>query len=240
MLCLDIISQPGKKFAMLIDPDKHNIQSLITTVYAANEAGVHIILVGGSLVSDRIDKTIETIKKYTEIPVVLFPGSLLQLSNKADAALLLSLISGRNPDYLIGNHVLAAPYLKQSGIEIISTGYILIEAGNTTSVEYISNTKAIPADKADLVCATAMAGELLGMKCLYLESGSGAEKPISKELIFKVKQKVGIPIIVGGGMRTVNDVETALMAGADIVVVGNALERDINKIHKMVQVVNNF
>jgi phosphoglycerol geranylgeranyltransferase len=235
MNVLNEISRPGKKFALLIDPDKYSVPALIATLYIAEEAKIHLILVGGSLVSDRIDSSIEIIKKHTSIPVVLFPGSLMQLSKKADAILLLSLISGRNPEYLIGNHVLAAPYLKKSGLEIIPTAYILVGEGNGTAVEYISNTRPIPADKHDLVIATALAGEQMGNKLIYLESGSGAGTSVTPELIREVKRNAGIPVIVGGGIRTPGQVQAISHAGADMIVVGNIVEQDRNILSSLVK-----
>ncbi len=229
------ICKPGKKFALLIDPDKYRVHTLIATIYAAEELKINMILVGGSLVSDRIDSTIEIIKKNTNIPVVLFPGSLMQLSDKADAILLLSLISGRNPEYLIGNHVLAAPYLKKSNLEIIPTGYVLVGEGNTSSVKYISNTQPIPADKFDLVSATAMAGEFIGNKLIYLESGSGAQHPISTDLIKEVKKNISVPLIVGGGLRTPEQVAAISKAGADMIVVGNAIENNLELLNSLVK-----
>ncbi len=236
MSLLNKINLPGKKFALLIDPDKYTVNALIATIYAADESGADMILVGGSLVNDRIDSTIELIKKNTNIPVVLFPGSLMQLSNKADSLLLLSLISGRNPDYLIGNHVLAAPYLKKSGIEIIPTAYILVGSGNS-SVEYISNTKPIPEDKTDIVVATAIAGELMGNKITYLESGSGAKHPVSFEVINEVKRNTSIPLIVGGGIKTVSQINEITKAGADIVVVGNAIEDNVHILDSLIKAI---
>ncbi len=220
------ISKPGRKFSLLIDPDKYSVPALIATVYAAEEAGTDFILVGGSMVSERIDSTLEIIKKHCSLPVILFPGSLLQLSHKADAVLLLSLISGRNPDYLIGNHVLAAPFLKRSRMEIIPTGYILVGDGPVSSVEYISNTRPIPSDKVDLVVATAIAGEQMGNKLIYLESGSGAAQHTSTHLIREVKRNISIPLVVGGGLREPDQVSQVLQAGADMVVVGNAVENN--------------
>ncbi|MGD2035545.1 MAG: geranylgeranylglyceryl/heptaprenylglyceryl phosphate synthase [Bacteroidales bacterium] len=228
------ISQPGKKFALLIDPDNYTVNSMLATLFAAEESGIDLILVGGSLVRDRIDSAIELIKKNTGIPLILFPGSLLQLSNKADGLFLLSLISGRNPDYLIGNHVLAAPYLKDSGLEIIPTGYILVGEGNS-SVEYISNTKPIPEDKTDIITATAIAGELTGNKTIYLESGSGASRPVDGNVIKEVKRNISIPLIVGGGIRTPSQVHDVLQAGADVVVVGNAVEKNIQVLDSLVK-----
>ncbi len=228
MKVFNILSKPGKKLVLLIDPDKYSVHSLIATLFAADESKVSLIMVGGSLVSDRIDSTVEIIKKHTNIPVVLFPGSLLQLTNKADAVLLLSLISGRNADYLIGNHVLAAPFLKKSGLEIIPTGYILMGEGNGSSVEYISNTKPIPSDKYDLVVATALAGELMGNRLIYLESGSGAGVPAHPDLIREVKRNISLPLIVGGGICKPEQVYDISKAGADIIVVGNAVENNID------------
>lgn len=238
MTLFNYLSKPGKKFALLIDPDKYSVHSLMATLYSADELKIDIILVGGSLVSDRIDATLEIIKKNSNIPVVLFPGSLMQLSKKADAILLLSLISGRNPDYLIGNHVLAAPYLKNSGLEIIPTGYILVGEGNTSSVEYISNTKPIPSGKFDLVVATAIAGELMGNKLIYLESGSGAEDPIKPELIKEVKRNISIPLIVGGGIKDPTHATAISAAGADIIVVGNAIENNVDLLEPLVKAVH--
>jgi phosphoglycerol geranylgeranyltransferase len=229
------LCKPGKKFALLIDPDKYSVQSLIATIYAADELKISAILVGGSLVSDRIDSTLEIIKKNTNIPVILFPGSLLQLSSKADAILLLSLISGRNPDYLVGNHVLAAPYLKKSGVEVIPTAYILIGEGNSSSVEYISNTKPIPAEKYDLVVATALAGEFMGNKLIYLESGSGASNSVNAELVQLVKSNISIPLIVGGGLKNPQQIIDISKAGADIIVVGNAVENNLEILESLVK-----
>jgi phosphoglycerol geranylgeranyltransferase len=234
----NLITKPGKKFALLIDPDNYSVHSLIATMYAAEELKINMIFVGGSLVSDRIDSTIEIIKQHTNIPVVLFPGSLLQLSNKADAILLLSLISGRNPEYLVGNHVLAAPLLQKWGIEVIPTGYILVGDGNSSSVEYISNTKPIPSDKYDLVVATAIAGEMMGNKLIYLESGSGAAKSIDIELIKEVKRHISIPLIVGGGLKNPEQVKNISKAGADIMVVGNAIENNLEILESLVKAIH--
>jgi putative glycerol-1-phosphate prenyltransferase len=217
-----------KLFAMLIDPEKHSEKTLLNTVQTAEITDIDIFFVGGSLVSDKIERTITLIKSYTRKPVILFPGSLMQISSNADALLLLSLISGRNPEYLIGNHVIAAPYLKKSHLEVISTAYILVDGGSTSSVEYISNTKPIPAHKADLAAATAIAGEMIGHKLVYLEAGSGATKPVPSQLIKAVKQNISVPLIVGGGIRTKERIQEVYEAGADIVVVGNAFEDDLN------------
>lgn len=216
----------GKLFSLLIDPEKYSEASLIRTVKAAEIAEIDFYLVGGSIISDKIDGSIDIIKRYTEKPVLIFPGSLLQISTQADGILLLSLISGRNPEYLIGNQVIAAPYLKQSGLEVISTGYMLIESGTTSSVEYVSNTKPIPSGKTDLAVATAIAGEMLGHKLIYLEAGSGAHATVKPTLIEAVKKNINIPLMVGGGIRRKDDVIRMYDAGADVVVVGNAVEEN--------------
>ena len=238
MTLLDHLCKHGKKFALLIDPDKYSVPSLMATLYSADELKIDIILVGGSLVSDRIDSVLEIIKKTTNIPVLLFPGSLMQLSKKADAILLLSLISGRNPDYLIGNHVLAAPYLKNSGLEVIPTAYMLVGDGDVSSVEYISNTRPIPSDKTDLVVATAIAGELIGNKLIYLESGSGASQPLKPELVREVKRNISVPLIVGGGIRNPSHAADIAAAGADIIVVGNAIEKNTELLEPLVKAIH--
>lgn len=226
----DLFLKNGKKIAVLIDPDKHNSRSLSELIKIADKASVDFFMVGGSLLLSPIDASIEEIKKQTSTPLVLFPGNLLQLSDKVDAMMLLSLISGRNPELLIGNHVIAAPIIKNANIESISTGYILVATGATTSVEYISNTKPIPQNKSDIAAATAIAGELIGMKSIYLDAGSGASFPISEEMIRSVKENIKIPLIVGGGIRTNEHVKTACQAGADIIVVGNSVEEKKDRI----------
>jgi phosphoglycerol geranylgeranyltransferase len=221
------LSSPGKKFALLIDPDKLNVPAIIATVMSANDAGVKMILVGGSLIHNHIDPVIEIIKKNTEIPVVLFPGSLMQLSPKADAILMLSLVSGRNPDYLIGNHVLAAQYIRRSNLEVIPTGYILVDGGTVTSVEYISNTRPIPSNKPDLIVSTAIASEMLGHKLIYLEAGSGAKNHVPIEVIREVKKNISVPLFVGGGINSAEKARQIYQAGADVIVVGTAIENNL-------------
>jgi phosphoglycerol geranylgeranyltransferase len=188
-----------KKIAVLIDPDKYTMDALATVIHLADEARIDFFFMGGSLLMhDNQTRMIESIREKTKIPVILFPGNNLQLNNKADGILLLSLISGRNPDMLIGRHVISAPYLKASNLEILSTGYMLIESGRTTAVTYMSNTTPIPSHKADIAACTAMAGEMLGMKLIYLDAGSGATNPVPPAMIARVKESVGIPLIVGG------------------------------------------
>ncbi|MEX0988094.1 MAG: geranylgeranylglyceryl/heptaprenylglyceryl phosphate synthase [Bacteroidales bacterium] len=218
-----ILSQ-GKGFAVLVDPDKHDFSSLDLLVSKFGGNGPDLILVGGSLLFNPIDDTIALLKARTKIPVYLFPGDVSQLSDDADGILLLSLISGRNPDFLIGNHVIAAPRLRRSGIDIVPTGYMLIENGHSTSVEYMSNTSPIPFGKTDLAVATAMAGEMLGMKAIYLEAGSGAAKTVGIEMISEIRKSVSLPVVVGGGIRTVEDAERVYQAGADLIVIGTQLE----------------
>lgn len=213
-----------KLFALQVDPDKHTAASLELVARAAERNRVDFILVGGSLVFRPIEEAIRILKQHTGIPVILFPGNILQISSLADGILLLCLISGRNPEYLIGNHVIAAPLLRQSGLEIIPTSYILIENGRSTSVEYISNTRPIPADKTDLAIATSMAGEMLGHRLIYLEAGSGALTPVSTGLIREVRENINIPLIVGGGINTASKIDELYRAGADIIVVGTAVE----------------
>ena len=229
-----------KLFALQVDPDKHNTASLVKTARHANLYGVDFLLVGGSLVSAPIDETIRILKAETDKHIIIFPGNILQISELADGILLLCLISGRNPEYLIGNHVVAAPLLKKSGLEIIPTGYVLIENGRSTSVEYITNTKPIPADKTDLAVATAMAGEMLGHKLLYLEAGSGAIEPVKTNLISEVKKNIQIPLIVGGGIQHPDQLRKIFMAGADIVVVGTAFENSADNIPVLADAVRNL
>ncbi len=233
MIYNTILANPAKKFALLIDPGKLTEPFLEKTLTVAAKAGIDFILVGGSLVSSRIDQTVEFIRQKSPLPVILFPGSLLQLSEKADGILLLSLISGRNPDYLIGNHVLAAHYLKKSGLEIIPTGYILVDGKSVSSVEYISNTRPIPVEKPDIVVATALAGEMLGHKLIYLEAGSGADRRISEQVVAEVKKNISIPLMVGGGIRTPEEATDLFNAGADIIVIGSAAEEDPENLVKI-------
>lgn len=213
-----------KQLAVLIDPDKFGSTDIIDI---ANEAKVDYFFVGGSLMAGgSIERCIKEIKKRSAIPVIIFPGSTMQICDKADGILLISLISGRNADLLIGQHVVAAPYLKQSGLEVLSTGYILVDSGKQTSASYISNTMPLPYDKSDIAACTAMAGEMLGLKLIYLDGGSGALKPVSAQMIKTVKENIAVPLVVGGGIRSVEQATSAIQAGADILVVGNALESD--------------
>lgn len=229
-----------KKFVVLIDPDKPSDEQIIDIVEKSKKVGVDFFFVGGSLLTtDSLDNCIKLIKKHCEIPVLIFPGNSLQISKWCDGFLLLSLISGRNSEMLIGRHVIAAPYLKLYGNEIIPTGYMLVDGGCPTSVSYMSNTTPIPHDKDDIAMCTALAGEMLGLKLIYMDAGSGAVNPISKEMIYKVKQTVDVPLIVGGGINTPEKAAVAAKAGADIVVVGNALEKDIERLQEFADAVHN-
>jgi len=229
----------GKQLAVLIDPDSISDEAmLVNTCKMSTAAGADLILVGGSLITNGFfERCISIIKEQTDIPVILFPGNIMQIDEHADSILFLSLISGRNPDMLIGKHVLAAPMLKKSQLEVIPTGYMLIDGGNITSVSYMSNTTPIPADKSSIAACTALAGEMLGLRTIYMDAGSCAKQPIPEKLIREVKQHISIPLFVGGGIRTPEAAKAAAQAGADIVVVGNAIEKDPSLIAKLVDAV---
>ncbi|MDR1761572.1 MAG: geranylgeranylglyceryl/heptaprenylglyceryl phosphate synthase [Bacteroidales bacterium] len=235
MIYQSIITHKGKQLALLIDPDKHTQESLLYIAQQAQNLGVHYIFVGGSLIQSNIAQAVRSIKTTYRRPVILFPGSVNHVTHEVDALLFLSLISGRNAEFLIGNHVIAAPIIKQTGLEVIPTGYILVEGGTTTSVEYMSNTRPIPATKTDIAVATALAGEMLGMKLLYLEAGSGALHAVPAAMIHAVKQHCSIPLIVGGGIRTIDDLQQAFSAGADIAVVGTSIEKNPALLDEMMQ-----
>ncbi len=216
----------GKKLlSVLVDPDKLDDDALKVTAQHICDAKADLIFVGGSLlVKDNLDNCIDILKSYCNIPVTLFPGSVQQISEKADGILFLSLISGRNPDFLIGNQVIAAPLLKSSSLEILATGYMLIESGKQTTASYVSNTTPIPRDKKEIAMATAMAGEMMGQKLIYMDGGSGAQNHIPAEMVGAVNKAVDIPIIIGGGIRDAKTAIEIASAGADVVVVGNAFE----------------
>lgn len=225
----------GKKsFAVLIDPDGVSPGKIDGLIELAENAAVDYFFVGGSLViSNHLDEVIKEIKSKTGIPVALFPGNPSQVSKFADALLYLSLISGRNPELLIGQHVLSAPAVKKSGLEIIPTGYIVVDGGAPTTVSYISNAAPVPADKCDIAVCTAMAGEMLGMKLIYMDAGSGAKIPISEKMIGAVAANIDIPLIVGGGIKEPEKVYLNCKAGADVIVVGNAIEKDASLITEL-------
>lgn len=232
---------PGKKsIALLLDPDKTKGDSLKNILDIAVKSNTDYILAGGSLTFNSIDILIDGIKELCSIPVILFPGNLLQLTHKADAILLLSLISGRNPELLIGNHVIAAPYLKDIKDKLIPVGYILISCGNKTSVEYISHTEAIPSDKSDIAVATAIAGEMLGLKMIYLEAGSGASNPVPVSIVRAVSENVSIPVSVGGGITNNKEVEEIFDAGAHMVILGNACEKNPDLLYDACRIRDKF
>lgn len=236
MIYNQIINSDRKFFCVLIDPEFHNVDSVRRTVEVATVAGTDIFLVGGSLTTSPLDNILITIKNSTDCPVLLFPGNLFQISEKADGILLNSLISGRNPEYLIGNHVLVSQFLKKSGIEIIPTGYMLIDGHPYSSVEYISNTRPIPAEKTDIIAATALAGQQLGMKLIYLEAGSGADSPVTEKAAAVIKENISIPFIAGGGVKTPGDIRSLYKSGASGVVVGSAIENNLHNIKSLARV----
>ena len=231
-----------KSFAVLLDPDKTNDTNLFKTIDKSIESNIDFFLVGGSLLmNNNLGNIVKTIKSNSSIPVILFPGSSLQIHPAADAILFLSLISGRNADFLIGQHVLAAPLLKKSELEIIPTGYMLVDGGKPTTVSYISNTTPIPHNKPDIASCTAMAGEMLGLKLLYMDAGSGAESPISKKMISAVRASCSLPLIAGGGINTAQKAMDALAAGADMIVIGNGIEKRpelLSEVSELIQELN--
>ncbi|RXM45783.1 geranylgeranylglyceryl/heptaprenylglyceryl phosphate synthase [Flavobacterium sp. YO64] len=216
-----------KLLAILLDPDKIVWENLHHLLFKINESPATHIFVGGSIVqSNVLEDLIQELKLKTNLPVVLFPGDPSQISPQADAVLFLSLLSGRNPDYLIEYQVQAAPILKKTNLEVISTGYILIESGNETAVARVSKTEPLSRENFDLALATAQAGEMLGNKLIYLEAGSGAKNPVPLEMIQLIAQNIEIPVIVGGGIVDLHSIKKAYNAGADLVVVGTAFEND--------------
>ncbi len=232
---------PKKKFAVLIDPDKYSGQEVVEIARASEKNHVDFLFVGGSLLMrDHLERTILKIKEYCSLPVIIFPGSNMQVNRHADAILLLSLISGRNPELLIGQHVVAAPYIKESGLEVIPTGYILVDSGAQTTASYISNTWPVPYHKKDIAMCTAMAGEMLGLRMIYLDGGSGAQKFVSPEMVKGVKQSIDIPLVVGGGIRNATAAKQICEAGADLVVVGNAIEENLDQLARISEAIHNL
>lgn len=235
-----LLDRRRKMVAQLLDPDKFSEESLSVSARYASEAGLDMFLAGGSLTGTPVNLLIDSLKRVSSVPVVLFPGNLIQLTASADAVFLLSLISGRNPELLIGNHVIAAPFLKDARERIIPVGYILVGCGGHTSVEYMSQTTPIPYDKNDIAVATALAGEMLGMKAIYLEGGSGAQKPVSSAMIRAVRDEITIPLITGGGLGTPGMIEDAFSAGADMVVIGNGGEKNPSLVAEACRIRDNF
>ncbi|OFX70983.1 MAG: geranylgeranylglyceryl/heptaprenylglyceryl phosphate synthase [Bacteroidetes bacterium GWE2_29_8] len=223
-----------KLFTVLIDPDKIDKSQLIKILEKGNEYKIDYFFIGSSILINNIgEQHIDVIKQNTNIPVILFPGHPIYVYDNADGLLFLSLISGRNPEMLIGNHVIAAPILKNKKFEIIPTGYMLIDGGAPTSVTYMSNTLPIPYNKTDIAVCTAIAGEMLGLKLIYMDSGSGSPKPISCEMVKAVKKNTNIPLIIGGGIKTPEQAKNICDVGADMIVVGNAIEKDITLIKEI-------
>lgn len=222
-----------KQLAILLDPDKISLTKLPEVVLKINESTANLIFIGGSLLFKNVlDEFVKIVKSNTNLPIILFPGNAIQISNNADAILFLSLISGRNPDFLIGNQVIAAPLLKDSNLEILSTSYLLIESGRESTASYISNTKPIPSHKPEIAVATAIAGEMIGHQLIYLDGGSGALNTVPLELIQMIVKNCKNPIIVGGGIKTKKQMADIFNSGADIVVIGTVFENDINYFNK--------
>ncbi len=234
MLVYDSLIKTGKHIFILIDPDKEDRENLKGKGKKLDTSPVSAVLVGGSAKNiEGFNGFVKQMKKYTGKPVILFPGSSSQISPYADGILFLTLLSGRNPDFLIGEQVKAAPILKKYGIEIIPTGYILVKCGKTTSVEKVSKTEAIDEGDIDRIIAHSIAGEMLGLKAIYLEAGSGADKSISEDIIKGVRKNINIPLFIGGGIKTVDEIEKKFKAGANVVVIGNAIEQDENFLGKI-------
>lgn len=230
-----------KKLAVLIDPDKVRLGNLDSLIELSIRAQADFFFIGGSLiVNNWLDECLASIKEKCSIPLVLFPGDSFQLSYSADALLFLSLISGRNAELLIGKHVITAPYLRMSPLEIISTGYMLIDGGVPTTVSYISNTSPIPSDKEDIAVCTAIAGEMLGLSTIYMDAGSGAKHPVPLEMVESVSGAIDIPLIVGGGIRTPEQAHQTIQAGADVVVVGNAFEKDPSLVVSIADAIHSY
>ena len=222
-------SEKGEKLlAILLDPDKTALEEIPTISKRIEQLNANYIFVGGSFVENGITGIfVKTLKEHTKIPIILFPGDYSQITNSADALLFLSLLSGRNPEYLIEQQIKSVPFLKNSTLEIIPTGYILIDGGTNSSVLKISKTTAIPQDNIDLAVSTAIAGMYKGKQLIYLEAGSGAKNVVQEKLISKVKQHINIPLIVGGGIKTKNQLNNAYKSGADMVVIGTAFENKL-------------
>ncbi len=233
--------QGQKSLAVLIDPDKVDNDKMDQLVSLATESKVDYLFVGGSLIiSNNLDECIQQIKSSCNIPVVLFPGSPAQISKYADALLYLSLVSGRNAELLIGQHVVSAPFVKKSGLEIMPTGYMVIDGGAPTTVSYISNATPIPSDKNEIALCTAMASEMLGMKLIYMDAGSGAKRSITESMISMVSANIEVPLIVGGGIADPEKAYRNCKAGADVIVIGNAIEKDPLLIKEMATAVHSL
>ena len=230
-----------KALAVLLDPDKVEQDVLSELLARTATYPIDFFLVGGSLVTDYSHKAvIAAIRRQSTTPIILFPGNPLHIEPSADAILFLSLISGRNPDFLIGQHVIAAPLLKKSGLEILPTGYMVVDSGTQTTVSYVSGTMPLPHDKPSVAACTAMAGEMLGLQLIYLDAGSGAHRPVSPAMIAAVRKVVDLPVIVGGGINSGEKAYEAFKAGADLIVVGNGIEQDPELLPHLSTVVREF
>lgn len=231
-----INKESGKKMlAVLLDPEKCHGALLASTVAALKIKAPDFIFVGGSLSTSSSESLIGVLREETDSKLILFPGNASQFTPSADALLFLSLLSGRNPECLVGQHVSSSIAIKKSGMETIPTGYILIDGGKRSAVEYISGTQPIPRDQKDIALATAIAGELLGMHLIYLEAGSGAKKTVPADMISHIRKGVDLPLIVGGGITTTEELKACYDAGADIVVIGNHFEKQTSNIPEFVQ-----
>jgi len=216
-----------KLLAILLDPDKLDLENIEKLSAKINSSSATHLFVGGSIVANgKTEQIVLELKKHTSLSIILFPGNTNQVTNKADGILFLSLLSGRNPEYLIDQHVKAAPLLQKSDLEIIPTGYILIEGGVETAVQKVSNTLPIPQNDVNLIIHTALAGQYTGKQLIYLEAGSGATESVEIKTISSVANAINIPLIVGGGIRSESKIEAAYQAGADLVVIGTAFEED--------------
>lgn len=224
---LEQAQHQGGGFWVLIDPDTRRNADLATFVKEICSRGVDAILVGGSLIINAdFQSALQTVKANSNVPVIIFPGSVAQVATKADAVLYISLISGRNPNYLFGEHVIAAPIIRQLGIEPIATGYMLFESGKTTTAEFMSNTRPLPVNKPEIAMAHALAAQYMGMSTVYLEAGSGADRPVPNEIVRAVSSYVSIPLITGGGIRTPEEARAKIEAGTTFVVTGNIFDDD--------------
>ena len=224
---LSVKEQKGAGYIVLIDPDKNSEKYLEEKISKINECGVDAIFVGGSLILDNnCEKRVKMIKSLTKLPIIFFPGGVSQLNKYYDAMLFMSILSGRNPHYLIGEQVVAAPIVKDLGIEVIPTGYLIVDGGNNSSVQFMSGTNPIPIEKPDILVAHALAAQYLGKKLVYLESGSGAKNSIPNELVKAVNSYIDVPIIVGGGIRSPESAYEKVQAGASFIVTGTVIEND--------------
>tara|TARA_R110001592_G_scaffold61993_8_gene189448 strand:+ start:4622 stop:5368 length:747 start_codon:yes stop_codon:yes gene_type:complete len=235
------VKQEKKLFAVLIDPDKQNFADLLKTIQVCNKVKIDFFLVGGSIITNgNIDNTVHAIKENSTIPVVLFPGNHTHISTKADGILFLSLISGRNPEFLIGTQLLATPKLKTSNLEIIPTGYLLVDCGSLTTAIKVSETPPIPYNDTEQAVNTALTGQYLGHKLIYIDGGSGAQQSISNEMITQTKSDLDIPLIIGGGIKSADTATEVYNAGADIIVIGNGAEKNRSLIEEISIARNNF